>query len=87
MAIATYSPHSNIVAKWATARVAPTFLPCEFMYIIPKIFYIINMKKKINIMAKFAETSKVGIAGFFAGAFCLLFAIAYTVIYYSKKRE
>jgi hypothetical protein len=53
------------------------------------------MKKNNNIIMakfaetgnKFAETSKVGIAGFLAGAFCLLFAIAYTVIYYSKKRE
>jgi hypothetical protein len=39
-----------------------------------------------RIMSKFAETSKVSIAGVFAGAFCLIFAVAYTIIHYSKKR-
>jgi hypothetical protein len=45
------------------------------------------MKRKNEIMAKFAETGKIGIAGIFAGVFCLIFAIAYTIVHYSKKRE
>ncbi|MCL2260699.1 MAG: hypothetical protein FWC15_05000 [Fibromonadales bacterium] len=45
------------------------------------------MKKKFNIMARAAETSKVGLVGVFAGLFCLIFAVIYTVAYYVNRRE
>ena len=45
------------------------------------------MRKKKNIAANIAETSKVGLAGIFAGAFCVIFAVAYTLISYAKKPE
>jgi len=45
------------------------------------------MKKNFNIMARAAETSKLGIVGIFAGLFCVVFAVIYTVVYYVNRRE
>jgi len=53
-----------------------------------KIFSIfIPMKKNFNIMARAAETSKVGLIGIFAGLFCVVFAVIYTIVYHVNKRE
>jgi nicotinamide riboside transporter PnuC len=44
------------------------------------------MEKSNKIIAKLAETSKIGLAGVLAGVFCIVFSVVYTVICYSKKR-
>ena len=51
------------------------------------VYYIINMKKKNDIIAGIAETSKIGFAGIFAGIFCIIFSVIYTLICYVKKQE
>jgi hypothetical protein len=43
------------------------------------------MKKKNISIGNVAELSKIGVAGIFAGAFCILFAIIYTLAHHSKK--
>jgi hypothetical protein len=43
------------------------------------------MRKKKNIIANIAETSKIGFAGILAGVFCLIFALIYTVVHYAKS--
>jgi len=44
------------------------------------------MKNKHIYMREFAETSKIGLAGIFAGMFCVLFALIYTFIHYANKK-
>jgi len=44
------------------------------------------MKKKNISMGHVAETSKIGLAGIFAGIFCILFALIYTFVHYTKKK-
>jgi hypothetical protein len=45
------------------------------------------MKKKNISMGNVAETSKMGVAGIFAGIFCILFAVIYTLVQYAKNKE
>jgi hypothetical protein len=45
------------------------------------------MKKNIRLLAKAAETSKIGFAGIFADVFCIVFSLIYTLICYANKRE
>jgi hypothetical protein len=42
------------------------------------------MKTNNNIITNIAETSKIGFAGILAGAFCLIFAVIYTIVYYAR---
>jgi len=42
------------------------------------------MKKNHNIVTSLAETSKIGLAGIIAGAFCIVFAVIFTIIHYAK---
>jgi len=43
------------------------------------------MKNKNISIVDIAETSKIGLAGVFAGIFCLLFAVIYTFIHYANQ--
>jgi len=43
-----------------------------------------NKKKIINALS---DTSRVGVAGIFAGLFCVIFAIAYTIAQYVNKQD
>jgi len=45
------------------------------------------MKHKNISVSKVAETSKMGVAGIFAGIFCILFALIYTFVQYAKNKE
>jgi hypothetical protein len=45
------------------------------------------MKNKNISISDVAETSKIGIAGIFAGIFCILFAVIYTLVQCTKNRE
>jgi hypothetical protein len=42
------------------------------------------MKSNNNIVASIAETSKIGFAGILAGAFCLIFAVIFTIVHYAR---
>jgi len=45
------------------------------------------MEKKNISIGDFAETSKIGVAGIFAGIFCILFAVIYTLVQCTKDKE
>ncbi|MDR1812766.1 MAG: hypothetical protein LBQ87_08065 [Candidatus Fibromonas sp.] len=45
------------------------------------------LKRGKALSSKAAETSKIGILGVFAGVFCVLFALIYTIICYANRRE
>jgi hypothetical protein len=58
----------------------------RFLENIEKIFYITLMD--INkIIARFADMSKLSLAGIFAGVFCVIFALIYTLVNYAGKRD
>jgi hypothetical protein len=42
---------------------------------------------KNKIINTLSNTSRIGVAGIFAGVFCVVFAIAYTVVQYLNKQE
>ncbi|MCL2282046.1 MAG: hypothetical protein FWC26_01865 [Fibromonadales bacterium] len=42
--------------------------------------------KKNNILAGLAETSKIGLIGLFAGVFCIIFSLGYTLVCYVNER-
>jgi hypothetical protein len=44
------------------------------------------MKKKNILIGSVAETSKIGLASIFAGIFCILFAIIYTLVHHAKNK-
>jgi hypothetical protein len=45
------------------------------------------MKETKNIATSIAEMSKIGLAGILAGAFCLVFALVYTIVHYAKSEN
>jgi hypothetical protein len=45
------------------------------------------LRKGKAFLAKATETSKIGVAGIFAGVFCILFSLIYTMVCYANKRE
>jgi hypothetical protein len=44
-------------------------------------------RKSKAFLNKAAETSKIGVAGIFAGVFCILFSLLYTMICYANRKE
>jgi len=54
-------------------------------------YYIITMDKN-KIFSRFAnsrfvDASKLSLVGIFAGMFCVIFAVVYTLVTYMNKRD
>ena len=45
------------------------------------------LRRSKTLLSKTAEISKIGVAGIFAGVFCIFFSLIYTMVCYANRRE